>query len=105
LFAVSNCSGALRVRNVGEGWARDLLASARVPPARLDRVLYYPVAHRPACYRISILFTPMGKTTNTRLNERTAVRCDRGAWAATDPLIDKAEFLAWDWAPAFAGER
>jgi hypothetical protein len=79
LFAVSNCSGALRVRNVGEGWARDLLASARVPPARLDRVLYYPVAHRPACYRISILFTPMGKTTNTRLNERTAVRCDRGA--------------------------
>lgn len=79
LFAVNNCSGALQVRNIGEGWTRDLLASARIAPARLDRVLYYPVAHRPACYRVSIMFTPLGKITNTRLDERTAVRCDRGA--------------------------
>jgi len=79
VFAVNNCSGALQVRNVGEGWTRELLASARIAPARLDRVVYYPVAHRPTCYRVSIMFTPLGKTTNTRLDERSAVRCDRGA--------------------------
>jgi len=79
LFGVSNCSGPLKVRHVGEGWTRGLLASARIAPARLDRVLYSPVAHRPTCYRVSILFTPAGRTTNTRLDGRTAVRCDRGA--------------------------
>ena len=79
LFAVSNCGGALQVRNVGEGWTRDLLASARIAPARLDRVMYYPVAHRPSCYRVSIVFTPLGTATNTPLGERSAVRCDRGA--------------------------
>jgi hypothetical protein len=79
LFAVNNCSGPLEVRNIGEGWTRGLLASARGASSRLDRVLYSPVAHRPTCYRVSILFTPLGKTTNTRLDERTAIRCDRRA--------------------------
>ena len=79
LFAVSNCSGPLTVRNVGEGWTRGLLASARIAPGRLDRVMYYQVAHRPSCYRVSIMFTPPGKRTNTPLGERSAVRCDRVA--------------------------
>ena len=57
LFAVSNCRRRLEVRNVGEGWTRGLLASARIAPGRLDRVMYYPVAHRPSCYRVSIMFS------------------------------------------------
>ena len=75
LFAVSNCGGALRVRNVGEDWTRDILASAQIAPSRLDRVLYSPVAHRPTCYQVSILFTPSGKPTNVPLGERSAMRC------------------------------
>jgi hypothetical protein len=75
LFGVSDCSGPLKVRNVDEGWTRDLLAGARIAPSRLDRVLFSPVAHRPACYRISIAFTPPGKAANAPFEERSQTRC------------------------------
>ena len=77
LLHVSNCRGTLRVRQAGEIWTRQLLASARIAPSGLDRVLYYPIAHRPACYRIAIVFTPPGKPSDGPLAERSAIRCAR----------------------------
>jgi hypothetical protein len=75
LFQIGNCGGALQVRELGKVWTHALLAEGRIAPARLDRVIYYPVADRPACYRVSIVFTPQGKTTNSPLNDRSSVRC------------------------------
>lgn len=75
LFHVENCGGSLQVREVGKTWARDELAAGRIAPSRLDRVVYVPVPQRPACYRITVVFTPLGKTTNTPLDERSAMRC------------------------------
>ncbi|WP_116090771.1 hypothetical protein [Sphingomonas crusticola] len=83
LFHVDNCRGPLQAREVGKVWTRELLAAGRIAPARLDRVIYYPLAGRPACYRVSIAFTPPGKRTNTPLDERSAMRCDGGAGLAS----------------------
>lgn len=75
LLNVSNCSGALKLRQTGEIWTRQLLASARIAPSRLDKVIYYPVARRPACYRITIAFSGPGRSEGP-LTERSAKRCD-----------------------------
>lgn len=75
LFQIGNCGGPMQVREVGKVWTHAVLAEGQIGPARLDRVIYYPVAGRPACYRVSIVFMPQGKTTNTPLAERSVVRC------------------------------
>ena len=77
LLHVSNCRGALKVRRIGDTWTRQLLGASRIAPSRLDRVIYYPVAHRPACYKIAVVFTLPGKQDNGPLRERSATRCDR----------------------------
>ncbi|HWI84778.1 MAG TPA: hypothetical protein VNT42_00445, partial [Sphingomonas sp.] len=66
-----------KTREIGNIWTRELAASARIAPSRLDRVLYYPIAGRPACYRVAVMFTPPGKQANAALDERSATRCDR----------------------------
>jgi len=85
LLNVSNCGGALKVRRTGEIWTQELLASARIAPSRLDRVIYYPIRHRPACYRILIMFTLPGTANYEPLGERSATRCDRTAGRASWP--------------------
>lgn len=77
LLHVSNCGGPLRVRDTGEAWTRELMKAGRIAPSRLDRVFYYPVAGRPACYRVWIAFTARGNPPNNVLSDRSTVRCDR----------------------------
>jgi hypothetical protein len=79
LLRVSNCGGAFKVRYTGDVWTRQMLASARINPSRLDRVIYYPVPHRPTCYRIVIGFTLPGTQRHVPLGERSTTRCDRVA--------------------------
>jgi len=76
LLHVSNCSGSLRIRHTGDIWTRELLASGHIDPARLERILYEPVAHRPTCYRVSVAFALPGTATYTPLGDRSATRCD-----------------------------
>jgi hypothetical protein len=76
LLHVSNCSGPLRIRHTGDMWTRELLASARIAPARLEQILYEPVAHRPSCYKVSVAFTLAGTATHTPFGDRSALRCD-----------------------------
>jgi hypothetical protein len=79
LLHVSNCGGPLKVRHTGDIWTRQLLASARIAPSRLDRVIYYPIPRRPTCYRIVIGFTLPGTQSYVPLGERSTTRCDRVA--------------------------
>jgi hypothetical protein len=65
------------VREIGEVWTRELAASKRIASSRIDRVMFYPQAHRPACFRVAVVFTLPGKPTNTPLLEGSAVRCAR----------------------------
>lgn len=77
LLHVSNCEGPLQVRHVGDVWTQQLLAAAKVAPSRLDRVIYYPIRHRPACYNITVMFTMPGTRRFVPLGERSATRCYR----------------------------
>jgi hypothetical protein len=79
LLHVSNCGGPLKVRHTGDIWTRQLLASARISPSRLDRVIYYPVLRRSTCYRIVIGFTLPGTQRYVPLGQRSTTRCDRVA--------------------------
>jgi len=75
LLHVSNCSGAMRIRQTGDIWTRQLLAAGRIARSRLEGVQFYPVARQPACYRIAIAFTLLGMPTNAPLEGRSATRC------------------------------
>ena len=77
LLRVSNCEGTLKIRQTGDIWTRQMMASARIAPYRLESVLYEPVSHRATCYRISIAFTRPGHRVSGPLKELSAERCDR----------------------------
>lgn len=76
LLRVSNCNGTLRIRHTGDIWTRQLMASARIAPYRLDSVMYEPLSHGATCYRISIAFTPPGQSVSGPLKQAAARRCD-----------------------------
>jgi len=75
LLHVSNCRGGLKVLHIGETWTQQLLSAGGIARSRLDRVIYDPVARRPACYRITIVFTLPGTSRYVPLGERSATRC------------------------------
>ena len=75
LLRASNCRGALRIERTGDIWTRQLLKSAGIAPSWLEGVQYEALAHRPACYRVAIVFTPPGRPVNTSFDERSMVRC------------------------------
>jgi hypothetical protein len=75
LLDVSNCKGALSVKDIGSAWSGKLEASVKVKRANVEYVSYEKIPDRLGCYNVSITYDINPGSQNTAFGERKSVFC------------------------------
>jgi hypothetical protein len=75
LLAISNCSGILKVSDVGSTWIARLRYAYKISPSQIEFVSFEKTGGRAGCYKATVTYDTKAGQQNTPYDAKSGVYC------------------------------
>ena len=75
LLAINNCSGTLKVSDVGSAWLARLGSVYKITPSRVEFVSFQKAAGRIGCYRTTVTYDANAGKQDTAYEAKSGIYC------------------------------
>lgn len=75
LLTISNCSGTLKVSDVGSAWLARLGSAYKIAPSRVEFVSFEKAAERIGCYKTTVTYDAKAGKQDTAYEAKAGIYC------------------------------